>query len=96
MNRPIPRTGATPCSLSESSLAVVDVEFVVHMIILATCEKEARTLAQEAGLEECFENTRGFRERRPIPFWTDPTKTSCEILTTDGPSHVICMRTLDG
>lgn len=67
-----------------------------HMIILADNEEEARELAQREGLDECFDYSRGFRERRPMPFWTDPTKTSCKIFSMKGPSRVVCMRTLDG
>jgi len=69
------------------------------LIIRATSEKEAREIAQSNGSDECVTYSKvdgRFMHRIPIPFWTDSTKTSCELLTYDGEKKVILMQTLDG
>jgi len=70
-----------------------------RLTIRATSEKEAREIAQSNGLDECVTYSKvdgRFMHRIPIPFWTDPTKTSCEVLTAEGPIGVVLMQTLDG
>lgn len=70
-----------------------------RLIIRATSEGEAREIAQSNGLDECVTYSKvdgRFMHRIPIPFWTDSTKTSCELLTTDGKNEVVLMQTLDG
>tara|TARA_B110000977_G_scaffold85912_1_gene114491 strand:+ start:636 stop:908 length:273 start_codon:yes stop_codon:yes gene_type:complete len=70
-----------------------------RLIIRATSEEEAREIAQSNGLDECVTYSKvdgRFMHRIPIPFWTDPTKTSCEVLTAEGPIGVVLMQTLDG
>ena len=70
-----------------------------RLIIRATSEKEAREIAQSNGLDESVTYSKvdgRFMHRIPIPFWTDPTKTSCEILTAEGPIGVVIVDTLDG
>ena len=72
---------------------------VRRLIIRATSEKEARTIAQSNGSDECFiysKVDKRFIHRIPIPFWTDPTKTSCEVLTSDGQIGPVIVDTLNG
>ena len=73
-----------------------DYDQAYKMIILAEQEEDAREIAQTAGKDECWDYSKGYSLRKPIPFWTDPTKTLCEVIPIDGPSRVILVQTLDG
>ena len=65
-------------------------------IIYATDPKQARTIAQHAGLDECDrEHGRG-----NYSFWTDPRKSTCRLLTTayqnKSTAQMVIAETFDG
>tara|TARA_B100000029_G_C17195712_1_gene822428 strand:+ start:275 stop:583 length:309 start_codon:yes stop_codon:yes gene_type:complete len=49
-------------------------DFYYSFSILATSESEARSIAQENGMDE----TNRYSSDGEIPFWTDPVKTFCK------------------
>lgn len=49
-------------------------DFKYSFSILATSESDARSIAQENGMDE----TNRYSSEGEIPFWTDPVKTFCK------------------
>tara|TARA_B110000208_G_scaffold180527_1_gene230298 strand:- start:2719 stop:3006 length:288 start_codon:yes stop_codon:yes gene_type:complete len=70
---------------------------VYHFLIRAFDEIDARKLAQHGGFDECFDySIPPFCDRKPMSFWTDPDKTSCEVISCEGDRGIILYESYDG